>query len=164
MPKNKLASGMTTTESDFFLAYINNGKNATRAYAEIKPAVAQSTANVNGSKLLNSTGVQRALTDYYDKLQLKSVQTREYLTTEAHEIGQEARGKGELKTALSAVELKGKLNRVFTDDVPEMEGYSVLMQQLVVNIKASPGPARADEAHATQPGPILDVVGEDNDG
>jgi hypothetical protein len=132
----KLIDGLTPTAHAFIPAFIASGLNGTRAYLKIKPHVSHTTAQVESSKLLSDPMVKDMLAKRFNKQADKSIASRTYLTTEAHEIGIQARDNGQLGTALSAVELKGKLNRIFTDDVPETEGYKTLMQTLIVNVNS----------------------------
>ena len=135
----KLPNGLTPLQQAFIPAYIASGFNATQAYLKIKPSVTYETAMNNSSRLLRDEQVAQALSDQFSNQRDKSIATRGNLTLEAHEVYEKAWDKELLGTCLSAIELKGKLNRVFTEDVPEMENYKVLMQSLTVNVQTNPG-------------------------
>lgn len=123
----------------FVGAYTANGYNAAQAYLSIKPDVSYDTARANGSKLLANTDVQQAIQDKIDKAYDKNIASRQYLTQEAHDIGIEARSKGQYNPALTAVDLKAKLNRLYDRDTPDLESYTQVMQQFIqVNVNNVP--------------------------
>jgi phage terminase small subunit len=106
---------MQTTEERFVAEYIKNGNNGTKAYLAIKPTVSPNSAAVSAHRLLQKTSVMNALEDITDKSKEEAIASKQYLINEAHEIGKEARSKGVYGSALKAVEVKGKLNRVYEE-------------------------------------------------
>lgn len=117
--------------------YIGNGFNGKLAYLTIRPGVSAKTAEVNSSKLINLPHIQAEIARIQDSDFADAVASREYLIKEAHAIGLEAKADKKLNTALSAVEAKGRLNKVYDKDNVPMEGYTNLIQTLVqVNVNA----------------------------
>jgi hypothetical protein len=106
---------MKHIEERFVAEYIKNGNNCTKAYLAIKPNVSPNSAAVSAHRLLQKTSVMNALQDMTDKSKEEAIASKQYLINEAHEIGKEARSKGVYGSALKAVEVKGKLNRVYED-------------------------------------------------
>lgn len=117
--------------------YMSNGYNGKLAYLTVKPHVTAKTAETNSSKMLLQPHIQAEITRIQDSDFADSVASREYLIKEAHEIGEEARATQKLNTALSAVEAKGRLNRIYDKDNAPMDGYTNLIQTLVqVNVSS----------------------------
>lgn len=115
--------------------YMGNGFNGKLAYLTVKPNVTARTAETNSSKMLMQPHVQAEIQRIQDSDFADAVASREYLIKEAHDIGQEARATQKLNTALSAVEAKGRLNRIYDKDNAPMDGYTNLIQTLVqVNV------------------------------
>lgn len=125
---------MKHIEELFIAEYLKNGQNGTKAYLALRPNGNERSASVSANRLLKKPSVIEAIQKAVDKKFDESIASREYLIDEAHEIGKEARGKGVYGSALNAVELKAKLNRLFDKDEPEMQGYFKLMQYLEINI------------------------------
>lgn len=139
-------------EQSFTKAYAANGFNGTQAYLSVRPKVTYETAATAASVLLKKPEVQEALdlllTKGDDKNLAKRVATRDHLILETHEIYEKAKGKEQFKTALSAIDQKGRLNRVYDKDVADMTGYATLMQsiqvtQVNVNVLDDTGEAEA---------------------
>ncbi len=115
--------------------YMGNGFNGKLAYLTVKPGVTAKTAGVCASRLLLQPHVKAEIQRIQDSDFADSVASREFLIKEAHDIGVEARSKDKLNTALSAVEAKGRLNRIYDKDNAPMDGYTNLIQTLVqVNV------------------------------
>lgn len=111
--------------------YMSNGFNGKLAYLTVRPDVTAKTAGTNASKLLLQPHVKAEMIRIQDSGFADAVASREYLIKEAHNIGQEARKQDKLNTALSAVEAKGRLNRIYDKDNAPMDGYTNLIQTLV---------------------------------
>ena len=127
----------------FIIAYVANGYNAAQAYISIKPHVAMSTARTEGPALLANPHVRAALDEYITQATLKkgakNVASREYLTQQAHDIGEEARQSGLYTPALQSVDIKAKLHRLYDRDAPDTEAYTQIMQQFIqVNVTPAP--------------------------
>ena len=117
--------------------YMGNGFNGKLAYHTVRPDVTAQTAGVKASQLLLQPHVQAEIARIQDSDFADSVASREYLIKEAHNIGIEARADKKLNTALSAVEAKGRLNRIYDKDNAPMDGYTNLIQTLVqVNVSS----------------------------
>ena len=124
-------------EKQLIKEYIGNGFNGKLAYLTARPNVSVRTAEVNSSKIINLPHIQAEIARIQDSDFADAVASREYLIKEAHEIGLEAKADKKLNTALSAVEAKGRLNKVYDKDNVPMEGYTNLIQTLVqVNVSA----------------------------
>jgi len=125
---------LTHTDELFVIEYLKNGQNATKAYLAVRPDVNPRSASVSANRLLKKSSVIEAIKNEVDKRYDESIASREYLIEEAHEIGKEAREDKSYGSAIKAVELKGKLNKVFDSEEPEMQGYIKLMQSIAVNV------------------------------
>jgi hypothetical protein len=112
--------------------YLGQGCTMMQAYLNIKPDVTPGSAKALASKLFKRDDVQAYITDKQDKITVDSIASRTYLIKEAHDIGKEAREAGKLNTALTAVETKGKLNRVYDTDADSPADYTKLIQALVI--------------------------------
>jgi phage terminase small subunit len=128
---------LTHTEELFIAAYIKNGGNGTQAYLEVRPKASWQTAKANASRMLKKPAVISELQKVKSEKQDEAIASKEYLIKEAHEIGKDAYKKEKHGAALKAVEVKGKLNKVY-DEEPEMQGYIRLHQELnLININPS---------------------------
>lgn len=116
----------------FVNTYLKNGFNGTQAYLAVSPMVSRETAATMANKYLNLPEVQNEIEKVQDREFADSVASREYLIKEAHDIGLEARVEKKLNTALQAVEVKGRLNKVFDKENQDMGGYEDLLRTLVV--------------------------------
>lgn len=115
--------------------YLSNGFKGPLAYLTVRPNVTAATARVNASKLLTQPHIQAEIQRIQDSDYADAVASREYLIKEAHDIGELAKSQDKLNTALSAVEAKGRLNKVYDKDNVPMDGYTNLIQTLVqVNV------------------------------
>jgi len=138
---------LTHTDELFVIECLKNGQNGTKAYLTVRPKVSARSASVSANRLLKKSSVIESIKNEVDKRYDESVASREYLTEEAHIIGKDAFKKGKHGPAIKAVELKGKLNKVFDSEEPEMQGYIKLIQSITVNVD--------DEA--------IDITPEDKD-
>lgn len=123
---------LSAIDQAFLDNYIANGYDGTNAYLSIKPNVTRGSASVLAHRLLKRDDIMAALDIKQNESAQSAISSRDYLIQEAHEIGMEARGAGKLNTALTAVEVKGKLNRVYDADSDSPTDYSKLIQTLVV--------------------------------
>ena len=104
---------LTHTEELFVAEYLKNRQNGTKAYLAIKPDSSPRAASVSATRLLKMSAVIEAIQNMINKKSDESIASREYLINDADEIGKEAREKGAYGSALTAVEIKWKLNRLF---------------------------------------------------
>lgn len=122
--------------SDFHRAiadnYIANGGNGKAAYMTVRPTASPSTASVNSCVILKRDEVQAYLEERQSTITKKSIADKDFLIQEAHDIGLEAREAGKLNTALTAVDTKAKLNRVYDKEGDSQADYSKLIQTLVI--------------------------------
>jgi len=125
---------LTHTEELFVIEYLRNGQNATQAYLTVRPNSSIKSAKVSACRLLKKSSVIGSIKNEVEKRYDESIASREYLTEEAHIIGRDAFKKGKHGPAIKAVELKGKLNKIFDADEPELKGWHALMQQIVINV------------------------------
>lgn len=146
-----LSMKTTHTEELFVAEYLKNGQNGSRAYLSIKPNVSSRSARVSAHRLLKKPQVIELINNAVTKRYDESIASKEYLTEEAHSIGKDAFKKGKHGSALQAVELKGKLNKVFDKDAPEMDGYIKFIQAVMVNV------------NTTNDGEVIDVTPETQD-
>ena len=116
----------------FVQEYLKNGNNATQAYLSMNGTVGNGTARTEGSKLLTEPDIQRMMSEQFEGDAVLRVATKEYLLQQTHDIGNLALGSEKYDTALKAIELKGKLNRVFTDDGDDSEKYGKVINTLMV--------------------------------
>lgn len=128
---------LTHTEELFVAEYLKNGQNGSRAYLSIRPNVSSRSARVSAHRLLKKPQVIELINNAVTKRYDESIASKEYLTEEAHIIGKDAFKKGKHGSALQAVELKGKLNKVFDNDKPEMEGYVKFIQSVTLDVNTS---------------------------
>ena len=118
--------------------YISNGFNGKLAYLTVKPNVTSSTAESASCRFLAQPHIQAEIKRIQDSDFADAIASREYLIKEAHDIGQLAKTQDKLNTALSAVEAKGRLNKIYDKDNVPMDGYTNLIQTLVqVNVNTS---------------------------
>lgn len=121
-------------EQSFTKAYAANGFNGTQAYLAVRPNVTYETAATAASVLLKKPEVQEALDLLLDKGDdknlAKRIATRDHLILETHEIKEKAMRKEQYKTALSAIDQKARLNRVYDKGEADMTGYTALMQSI----------------------------------
>jgi len=125
---------LSHTEELFVIEYLRNGQNATQAYLTVRPNSSIKSAKVSACRLLKKSSVIEAIKNEVEKRYDESIASREYLINEAHEIGKEARQDKSYGSAIKAIELKGKLNKVFDSEEPEMKGYINLIQSITVNV------------------------------
>lgn len=118
----------------FVAEYIKNGYNATQAYLAVRPGVTYTTAATTGAQYLGNPHIKEAIDRQVDKRINKSVASRDHLIQEAHDILGEARADKHYQTALNAVEVKAKLNRLYDKAEPDTDGYIKLVQMLQVNV------------------------------
>jgi fumarate hydratase class II len=81
-----MKAAMNLKHKAFADEYISNGFNGKDAYLKIYPKVADSTATVNASKLLNDTNIQGYILDIQAKLEKKSLITKEEIIKDLLEI------------------------------------------------------------------------------
>lgn len=125
---------LNPTQKAFVIEYLKNGHNATRAYLKIRPNVTYDTAANNGSRMLGYSVVKAEIDKRQEKESISSLASREYLIKQAHDLGLKAENHEDIGNALKSVELKGKLNRVFTEDKDDGTNYQTLIQSLTINI------------------------------
>lgn len=77
---------MNLKHKKFADEYLSNGFNGKDAYLKVYPNVADSTATVNASKLLNDTNIQEYILDIQAKLEKKSLITKEDIIKDLLEI------------------------------------------------------------------------------
>lgn len=118
----------------FIREYIACGYIGQRAYLKLRPHVKPKTAQVEASKLLSLPIVQEELKRLTQKTYDNSIASREYLIQEAHETIQEAKKEKAYGVIMKGIELKGKLARLFEKDTPDIEAYTQVIQQFVVNV------------------------------
>jgi len=119
----------------FVREYVSNGYNGTNAYLKVKPNVGYDSASVTSTRLLSDDRIREAINSLQAKAFDKAIASRQYLIQQAHEIGEEARSKGQFNPALTSVDLKAKLNKLYERDTPDLESYATIMNQFVqVNI------------------------------
>ena len=141
-------------EQAFINEYLKNGCNATQAYLSVKPKCKYESARVISTRMLAKVTVKEAIEQAMEKTCMSNVASREYLIQETHETVQEAKKEKCYGAAIKGIELKGKLNRLFDREQPDMAGYQVLMQQLIINTTD-----KADHS-----GDVIDIVREEIDG
>lgn len=112
--------------------YIANGGNKTQAYLSVRPKAKPTTAKVKACNLFKRPEVVSYLEEQSSQITVDSIASREYLIRQAHRIGNKAEEVGKLNTALTAIETKGKLNRVYDADTDSPTDYSKLIQTLIV--------------------------------
>jgi hypothetical protein len=123
---------LSAIDQAFLDNYIKNGYDGTNAYLTIKPNVTRASASVLAHRLLKRDDIKAALDIKQTESAQSAIASRDYLIQEAHEIGMEARTAGKLNTALTAVETKGKLNRVYDRESDNPADYGKLIQTLVI--------------------------------
>lgn len=124
----------------FIAEYIKNGYNATQAYLSIRPEVSYETAATNAGRLLKNAEVIEALETRSNRTLNKAIASREHLISEAHDILEAAKQEKQYSTALNAVDLKAKLNKLYDKSEPETEGYIKLINMLQVNVTVQDNP------------------------
>jgi phage terminase small subunit len=124
----------------FIAKYLSNGYNGTRAYLAIKPNASYDTARAEASRYLSHHCIQEAIRAHLDKADVHAIASRQYLIRQAHEIGEEARAEGQYNPALTSVDLKAKLNKLYDRNEDDMSGYAALVQQLIVVNPPAPDP------------------------
>lgn len=139
----------------FIQAYIACGYVGQRAYLKLRPHVKPKTAQVESSKLLSLPIIREELERVKERECDRAIASREFLIQEAHEVAKEAREKGAYGATVKAIELKGKLNKLFDRSEPEMEGYVKLVQMLQINVNA-PAPVEEDD------GEVIDIEAEES--
>jgi len=72
-----MKSNLNLKHKKFADEYIKNGFNGKQAYLKVYTDVAESTAGVNASKLLNDTKVKEYILDYQKKVEERSMITKE---------------------------------------------------------------------------------------
>lgn len=122
-------------EKQFIAEYIKNGQNGTKAYLTVRPGISERSAAVCATRLLRKPEVIEEINKAVGRDFDKAVASREHLINEADEIGKEARQQGAYGSALKAVELKGKLNRVFDDTDDHCSQFKAFVQQFTINVK-----------------------------
>jgi hypothetical protein len=120
----------------FVAEYIKNGENGTKAYFTVRPHVSSNSAAVCANRLLKKPAIQYAIQKVVDKRFDESIASREHLITEANEIGKEAWQKGAHGSALKAVDLKAKLNKLYDKDHQDENSTLINIWQ---QIKIVPG-------------------------
>ena len=113
--------------------YISNGFNGTQAYLAVRPDVKEESAASSATRLLKEVSVQNAIAAQLDKGKEDSIASKDYLTKEAHEIGKEARKDKSYGAALTAVDLKAKLNQVYKED-SERGMYANAMANILLQV------------------------------
>lgn len=113
--------------------YISNGGNKSLAYRDIKPDVSRGSSQVLACRLFKLPEVIEYLENKQALITTEALASRDFLIEEAHEIGLEAREAGKLNTALTAVEAKAKLNKVYDSDTGGADSYSKVIQALTIN-------------------------------
>ena len=121
-------------EKYFISEYLKNGQNGTEAYLAIKTNVSRRSAAVCANRLLKKASVISEIEKTLDKKLEDSIASRSYLINEADEIGKEARDNGNYGSAIKAVEVKGKLNRVYDKEESDLRDYYKVLQLLNVNV------------------------------
>ena len=133
----KPAKKCTPFEIAFLNEYQTNGYIGQRAYLAVRPHVKVETAGVEACKLLKLPRVREELTTRQDKQLVKSCASRDFLILEADKIGKKAFEKDMYPAALSAVDTKARLNRIYDKDNQDMTQYTNLLQSLVVNVSVN---------------------------
>ena len=98
---------LTKKQKKFCEEYIANGYNATQA--AIKAGYSKDTACVIGAENLTKPNIAEYLSAHAKKEQEKFNYTKETHFDELSALGDIARKSGDIKAAIKAVELKGKL-------------------------------------------------------
>lgn len=133
-----MTQATNNTEDSFVKAYVSNGFNGTQAYLSVRPDVTYESAGVAASRLLRDDRLQEKIDCLLDKGDDKNlaqrVATRDHLIRETHEIKEKAMAKEQYKTALSAIDQKGRLNRVYDKESADLTNYTALMQSLQINV------------------------------
>ena len=149
-----LKNGLTPTQAAFIPAYIKHGMNGTKALLSIKPHLSVESAQVESSKMLSQPMVQEYMLSKFEQQTEKQLSSRSFLTKQAHDLGILAEAKEEYRTALQAVDIKAKINRVYTEEAPDSEGYKTLIQQIMVNINPTQSKVAPVQPDAS---PIVDA-------
>lgn len=110
---------LTPKQQKFCNEYLSNGNNATQA--AIAAGYSKKTARIIGSKLLTSVNILKFLSSKkeVDVNQSGYDQKKHFL--ELEELHKMAVKAGDVKAALKAVELKGKLNGLYIEKHQEVE-------------------------------------------
>ena len=124
---------LSPLEELFVSEYISNGFNGTQAYLKVKPKVKEAVAAASATRFLKKVNVQNAIDAHLKERKEDSIANRDYLTKEAHEIGTEARKDKNYGSALTAVDLKAKLNQVYKEDT-ERGMYANTMKNIFLQI------------------------------
>jgi len=85
--------------------------------AAIRAGYAKTTASVKANKFLKHPDVVKVIRQEQDVRMAQSMRGEKEVLEDIRAIGQEAREKGDLKSALRALELEGKHYCMFTDKV-----------------------------------------------
>lgn len=131
---------LTPVQKAFVGEYIKNGYNATQAYLSIRPEVSYKTAQASASQYLSNPIIKQAVEGATNRTLNKAIATREHLINEAHDILEAAKQEKQYSTALNAVDLKAKLNKLYDKSEPETEGYIKLINMLQVNVTVQDNP------------------------
>ena len=97
--------------------YINNGGNARLAYKAIKPKVKDSTADVNGCRLLKNTKVKAIIKKLQEDTEEKALITRAEVIDSLKRIAKKAEDGDDLTVARACWQDLGKTVAAFTDNI-----------------------------------------------
>lgn len=121
------------------------------------------TAQSSSSDYLSNPLIQKEIEREEERRLAKHLANRERLIEEAHELYEECKEEKVYATALNAIDLKAKLNRIYDKETPDLANYQTLIQSLTVNVqdsKPNPLPVVVEpEYHVTTP---HNQDGEDN--
>lgn len=118
----------------------------------VKPDVGYDTARANAPRWLAQDCVKEAISVAIQQAYGIHVADRRVLIHRANKISEDAEHDREWSDALKGIDLMAKLNRLYDREAPDMEGYTVLMQQLNVNV----------QMEGKAPMPAIDVTPEDD--
>jgi len=105
-----MKSKMNLKHKKFADEYVSNGFNGKQAYLKVYPKVADSTAAVNASKLLNDTNVEEYILNIQQKLNEKSLITKEEIILDLIEIKNQYKKEGRYAhNSIKALESLSKL-------------------------------------------------------
>jgi len=110
-----LATKTDIKYTDFANEYIKNGGNARQAYQKVYPNVKDTTADVNGSKLLRNAKVQDIITKLQKEIADKELVTKEEVIEALKRIAMTAEAGDQLAVARSCWQDLGKTNGSFVE-------------------------------------------------
>lgn len=134
---NKIIDRLKPAHKAFVYAYVANGFNALQAYLKVKPHVSIETARSEGSQWAMKPDVKAAVNECLDVGFVQRIASRQYLIQQAHDVGEEARSKGQYNPALTSIDLKAKLSKLYDRDTPDIETYNQVINQFYAPIQVN---------------------------